>query len=740
MFRLLLLRALCGLVGLVFLFPTGVAAQPVPTTGTVIDISGAAIPAADVTGQTADGRTIAVVADASGHFAFQVAVTRVTVTSTGFAAETVAVGESGAPLTVVLRPSNFADSVVVTATRTQERLPSAASATVITAAELNNSAAGALDDTLRQTPGFSLFRRSSSRVANPTTQGVTLRGVSGSGSSRTLVLADGMPLNDPFGSWVYWNRIPQAAIDRVEVVRGATGDLYGAGALGGVIQILTVQPERTRVRATVDGGSHDTFRGSVFAGATRNGWAGTAGFEGVRTDGAYTVAPEARGPVDTKADSDYETGLFSGGRRTDTIHLWVRGAAYSEARGNGTPLQVNTTGWSQISADVGGVAGQGVWQAQMAGSSQDYYQTFTAVAGDRASERLTTKQTTGTEHRMFNGQWTQPYRKMTLVVGGDYHHTDSDVSELRYSLTNVETGPFIVGGKERLGAAYARATITATDALTFELGGRGDWWKSEPLDAAQPTKSLNFFSPRASVAWRAGRHAIKGAVYHASRTPTLNELHRGFRAGNVVTNPNPLLEPEILTGFEVGVLGSYGDVSLRGTVFFSDLDQAIANITLTSTPAQITRQRQNSDSIRAQGAEFEVDARLSRTLSVAGQMVFTSSHFRGSEGTPAVEGKNVPQVPEVQGGFSLSWVDPRWFTASTQVRFSSEQYDDDLNEFILGAYGVWDAQFSRAVVRGLTGFLAIENILDQVYDTGRTPIRTVGWPRTVRFGVRVSWQ
>jgi outer membrane receptor protein involved in Fe transport len=740
MFRLLLSRALCGFVGLVLLLPTSVTAQTAPITGSVIDVSGAAIPAAEVKGQTADGRTIAIVADASGKFTFEVAVTRVTVTSPGFAPETVVVGEGPLPMSVVLRPSNFADTVVVTATRTQERLPSAASATVITSAELNNSAAGALDDTLRQTPGFSLFRRSSSRVANPTTQGVTLRGVSGSGSSRTLVLADGMPLNDPFGSWVYWNRIPQAAIDRVEVVRGATGDLYGAGALGGVIQILTVQPERTRVRATVDGGSHDTFRGSVFAGATHNGWAGTAGFEGVRTDGAFVVAPEARGPVDTRADSDYQTGLFSAGRRTEKIHLWVRGAAYSEERGNGTPVQVNTTDWSQVSADIGGVAGQGVWQAQVAGSSQDYYQTFTAVAADRASERLTTKQTTGTEHRMFNGQWTQPFGKTTLVVGGDFHHTESDVSELRYSVTNVETGPFIVGGTERLGAVYARATISATDALTFELGGRGDWWKSEPIDAALPTKSLNFFSPRASVAWRAGRHAVKAAVYHASRTPTLNELHRGFRAGNVVTNPNPLLEPEALTGFEVGVLGSYGDVSLRGTVFFSNLDQAIANITLTATAAQITRQRQNSDLIRATGAEFEVDARVNKALSVTGQVVFTSSHFRGSEGTPAVEGKDVPQVPEVQGGFGLTWVNPRWFTASTQVRFSGEQYDDDLNEFILGSYGVWDAQFSRAVTRGLTGFVAIENILDQDYDTGRTPIRTVGWPRTVRLGVRIAWQ
>ena len=67
-----------------------------------------------------------------------------------------------------------------------------------------------LDDQLRSVPGFSLFRRTSSRVANPTTQGVTLRGMSASGASRTLVLADGVPLNDPFGAWVYWDRVPVA--------------------------------------------------------------------------------------------------------------------------------------------------------------------------------------------------------------------------------------------------------------------------------------------------------------------------------------------------------------------------------------------------------------------------------------------------------------------------------------------------------------------------------------------------
>ena len=68
-----------------------------------------------------------------------------------------------------------------------------------------------LDDRLRQVPGFSLFRRTSSVVANPTTQGVSLRAIGSTGASRTLVLWDGVPLNDPYGGWVYWTRVPLAS-------------------------------------------------------------------------------------------------------------------------------------------------------------------------------------------------------------------------------------------------------------------------------------------------------------------------------------------------------------------------------------------------------------------------------------------------------------------------------------------------------------------------------------------------
>lgn len=714
------------------------------TTGTVVDISGAVIPDAEVSITSADGQSATVRTDANGNFSAGMLASRVRVASQGF--ETIDIPVAGpGPVRLVMRPTNFADSVVVTATRGAERLPSAASSTVLTSAELTNMAAGSLDDALRSTPGFTLFRRSSSRVANPTTQGVTLRGVSGSGASRTLVLADGVPLNDPFGSWVYWNRIPFAAVDRVEVVRGATGDLYGAGALGGVVQVLTLQPNRTRVRATIDGGSHDTLRASLFAAGERDGWNASGAYEGVKTDGVFVVGSEVRGPADQRAHSDYHNGFFSFGRRRANWHASVRGAAYTEDRNNGTVVQVNSTDWQQFSADAGGFVGGGVLEVHAVGSTQDYYQTFSFVAAGRATERLTFEQTIDTSHQGVNAQWTRAFNRLTMIVGGDVRHTEAHQDEFRYALVggvNTPSGPFPSGGTERVVAGYARASINATDAITVELGARADSWHSDPEDADEAAKDVSYLSPRAAVSWRSGRFQIQSSVYHANRTPSLNELHRRFAVGNRVTNANPALEPETLTGVEGGVLTQFDRASFRATAFVNNLDGAIANVTISSTPPLTILQRQNSDSIRAAGVEFEVDARLNSAFSVTGQLVLTSSHFRGSVATPAIEDNAVPQVPKWQGGMSATWADPRWVTAATQLRFSGEQFDDDLNTeaLILGAYAVWDASVSRQVVRGVHAFASIENILDKEYDTARTPIRSIGWPRTLRVGARVTWQ
>ena len=124
--------------------------------------------------------------------------------------------------------------IVVTAARREQPLMQAVSlVSVIRAEDLVQSPALVLDDLLRRIPGFSLFRRSSSRAAHPTTQGVSLRGIGPSGTSRSLVLFDGVPLNDPF-----WR------LDLLESVSDPVTPIGRGGARGHQSTLRKLRPGR----------------------------------------------------------------------------------------------------------------------------------------------------------------------------------------------------------------------------------------------------------------------------------------------------------------------------------------------------------------------------------------------------------------------------------------------------------------------------------------------------------------
>jgi len=713
-------------------------------TGTVVDASGAPISGATV---AAGSSTTKTAADGSFTLAVPAGQVSIQASAEGFATTTASIAASAESARFVLQPAPIKDKVLVTASRGPENLATAGSMTVVTSAELLNSGAGSLDDALRATPGFSLFRRTSSRVSNPTTQGVTLRGVSGSGASRTLVLADGVPLNDPFGSWVYWNRVPEAAIDRVELVRGATGDLYGAEALGGVVQVLTFAPGHTRVRFTAEGGSLDTGRVSGFANTQKNGWYGEGAGEWFKTDGYIQTAPEVRGPIDIAANDESSTGFVGGGYNHGDWHGGIRLSMYDEDRNNGTPLTINTTTWTQIAGDAGGGLGGGAWTAHASGGSQGYYQTFNAVIGGaaRTGERLERTQTTPSDFFSVTGQWTRSFGSVAALVGAEGRRTEATIQEYRYTcpagfLTTTgcnqltQTGPFFSGGTETNSAIYGRVSFTPVEALTIVAGARGDNWDSNPKDTTLPTHDATFFSPRVSAGWKLSEmFTVHGAGYRSSRTPTLNELYRGFRAGLIDTNPNPELNPETLTGGEAGGLFTMRHVSARVTGFFNQLEDAITNVTVGTN----VRQRQNTQTLQASGVEFEADYRPTTRWTLNGVFVSTWSHFEHTPEQPAIEGNRVPQVPRFQLGFSAIYSHPIGFTGSVQARGFSSQFDDDLNQLLLEKYGVVDLSASQQVAGGVNLFFAVENLFDEDYDTGKTPLRTVGWPRTVRAGVRV---
>jgi outer membrane receptor protein involved in Fe transport len=712
--------------------------------GIVVDAAGAPVPGATIEILAAGATARRLETGEDGRFeATDLPPGEVSVSANapGFAMATTSAlaGLGGDFVRLILQPA-LVETVTVTASRGAERLSTPAGTSVLTAAELLLSAAGTVDDALRNTPGFSLFRRSSSRVSNPTTQGVTLRGLSGSGASRTLVLADGLPLNDAFGSWVYWNRVPQTAIERVEVVRGASGDLYGADALGGVIQMLTFAPGPARFRATADFASHDTSRISAFAGGQSRQWSGAFSGEWVKTDGVITTAPESRGEIDVPADSDYATGFGAVGYDNGTVQALVRANLYHEQRGNGTPAQGNDTRWRQLSGEAGGPVAGGLWLVRAAGGEQTYRQTFSVVAVDRLSERLTTSQRIPSTFTTAAAQWTRAGESWALLLGGDWKRTKATVEETRYSFAGgMPSGPFLAGGTETNGSGFARVSVAASPRLTLVAGVREDFWRSESREAALATHSVSFFSPRVSASYRVTDDlTLHAAVSRAHRTPTLNELYRGFRVGNVVTSPNANLDPERLTGLEAGVLLTRQRFSARATGFWSQLDDAITNVTLDVTPTLITRERQNTDTVRAGGVEFEADFRPTALWTVNTLAAFTSSRFHATPAHPALEGNRVPQVPAYQVGGGVTYLNPRGFTGAAQLRIVGSQFDDDLNQLELRAFAVVDASVSQELRRGLEAFLAVENLSDAEYDVGRTPIRTVGWPRTIRGGIRLS--
>jgi outer membrane cobalamin receptor len=154
----------------------------------------------------------------------------VRVSREGFAAATAAAA-AGAEVDVVLRPAERSELVEVTATRSPLPVEATASSVRTMSGEQLAEAPGlTLDDSLRQVAGFQLFRRTSSWVANPTTEGTSLRGLGSTAASRTLVLSDQVPLNDAFGGWIHWDEIPELAVGRIGGCRGRGG--WWRGCMG----------------------------------------------------------------------------------------------------------------------------------------------------------------------------------------------------------------------------------------------------------------------------------------------------------------------------------------------------------------------------------------------------------------------------------------------------------------------------------------------------------------------------
>lgn len=742
------------MTSLVLLLALATASGPL-VKGRICDASGQGIPWAEVRIQGAAGAALRT--DLTGAFAFDAGADRagrLVAQAPGFVStEAVWSVDARAPLVIVLHKS-LAEEVTVTAGRSASRiLDTPARALVLERELLEATPALTVDDALRQVPGFTLFRRSGSRVANPTAQGSSLRGVGPSGASRTLVLFDGVPLNDAFGGWVYWSRLPRAALARVEVVEGGGSELYGSAALGGVVQALGRSDDRA-LAVEASGGNERTGAFSAFASRRVGDWGLRFAGEAFTTLGYVLVSDEDNGPVDIAAGASHLNGVATAVRHFGPrASAFVRVSLFAESRDNGTPLQTNDTDLQELQAGTDAPLGGGALVVRGWYGAQTYGQTFSAVAADRASEALTRLQDVPTTWTGGSAMWSRTLASGHGFVGGfEARHVDGQSDETVYTQGGA-TGQVSAGGEQSTWALFGQARLALGGRFLASLGARYDRWTEQggfsrtqsligatSADTLYAERSAGALSPRASLLFRAGaRVQLFGSGYGAFRGPTLNELYRSFRVGNALTLANPELTQERLGGGEVGATWTSTGEGARVRVvgFAARLEDPVANVTLGSTPALITRQRKNLGRTRSQGLEADATLRLGARVSASAGYAFTAATVRSFDADPSLLGNDLPQVPRHQGTLQLRYTNVHLLDVSVHARAGSSQWDDDQNQLRLTGFFTLDAQVSRRFSR-VEVFVATENLTGDRYEVGRTPVLTVGPPRLLRAGVRLG--
>ena len=751
-------------------------------TGVVQDASGAVVPGASITARAADGERRAV-SGADGRFTIDTSdsgdVTLV-VLARGFARKEQTVSARESNIAVVLDPAELREDVTVTASRTEQRLGNVpASVNVLRTEDIRNSPAVVVDDVLRQVPTFSLFRRTSSLSSHPTAQGVSLRGIGPSGVSRTLVLFDGVPFNDPFGGWVYWTRVPMEDAERIEVVDSSTASLYGNYAMGGVISINTMRAMRRTIEFKPQYGNNSSPKLDLFGSDVWGKVSLTADGSFFKTDGFPVVIANERGRVDNNANVDFQNvNVKAEFSPAPNVNAHIRAGHFRENRDNGKASTIdgteeaNSTRWTSVSGGVRIVLrDQSDLQATLYSDFETFRSNFLAVPAatpPRSIGRMTLNQRVPTTGVGGMAQWSKPASggKQFFQVGTDWHWVDGDSNEdaldpIRGQNVTLQR---VSGGSQRSVGVFVQDMIQPTADFTATLSARVDHWSNYDahnletnIPSGTPT-ATNFpnlpgrddtvVSPRAAAIYHiTDRVSIWGDIGSGFRAPTLNELYRQFRVGTVLTLANNQLAPERLVGGEAGVnIEAAKDLTLRLTWYDNRMTNPVASITILTQGANVTQQRQNVGKTQIQGFQTDAEYRIGRVWRVSGGYLYNHATVEEFAANPALVGNYLPQVPKNRGSFRVSYVDPKIATVVFGFQGIGRQFDDDQNVRTvpgetspgLPEYGTAELTIARNITPNIDVYFGAQNIFNQEYIVGTLPT-TIGSPRLVNAGLRIRF-
>ena len=613
--------------------------------------------------------------------------------------------------------------------------------------DLSASASGRIEDALGAVAGFQQFRRSDSRSANPSAQGVTLRALGGNATSRSLVLLDGVPMADPFFGYIPLSAIAPERLARVRVTRGGGSGAFGAGAVAGTIELDSVGP----AQGTFNGEALLDDRGESELSGTYVPQLG-AGFAVVsarwdRGQGFWTTPESQRVPASVRAKYDgWSVALRGVAPLAPDVELQASGLAFGDARTLRFVGADSTSSGEQASLRV---VGKGVWQFD----ALTYLQArnFSNVVISSTSFRKTLDQRS-TPSTGWGGklELRPPVGgSAVLRLGTDWRISDGTMFEDAYStVTGLVTARRHAGGRTSDLGYYAESDWRL-GVLTLTGGLRADRWAItggnfiEANSAGTVTISNQFpdrsgwqGSVRGGAVLDLGRHfALRGSAYTGLRLPTLNELYRPFTVFPVTTRANSGLINERLVGYEAGFdWKPVPGLSLSATAFDNRVDHAIANVTIGTN----LRERRNVDAVHARGVELGLEARRG-PFGLDASLALTDAKVEASGASAALNRKRPAQTPKIDASATLSWEPgPKWRLALI-LRHTGAQYEDDLQTDLLPAATTLDAFAAVPLGGHLQLVLRGENLTEtQVVTRNQAGSIDLGTPRTLWAGLRIS--
>lgn len=610
------------------------------------------------------------------------------------------------------------------------------------------SASGRIEDVLSSVAGFQQFRRSDSRSANPSAQGVTLRALGGNATSRALVLLDGVPLADPMFGYIPLSAIAPERLGAIRVTRGGGSGAFGAGAVAGTIELESANPDQVGLfsGSALASDRGDTELSATLAPKLGQGFAvATARWD--RGEGFWTTPAAQRSPASVRARyGSWSAGLRAVAPLTGDIELQASVRAFEDHR----TLRFVGADSSSAGQDASvRLVGRGAWQFDALAYVQlrDFSNVVVSSTTFRRSLDQRRTPSTGIGGKL---ELRPPVGgDHTLRVGADWRLAKGDLQEEAY---NATTGALTA--RRRAGGRNSDVGLFVEDDWTIGpvvlTGGvRADRWGVSAgyfdgvnatcgitTSARYPDRSGWAASWRGGAVWQASpRLSLRAAGYSGMRQPTINELYRPFAVFPATTCPNAELRNEELVGYEAGVDWTPAEgVKLSLTAFDNRVENAVANVT---DPFNINlRQRQNVAAVRAKGLEMSAAISAGR-VSLDGSLALTDATVE-APGTRG-DGLRPAQTPKIAASGTLGWRPRNGWLVSATVRHVGAQFEDDLQTDILPAATTLDMFAEVPVSRRVSVILRGENLTDaEIVTRNQGGSIDLGVPRTVWAGIRVK--